>query len=195
MGRKGLDEDVILQEAVSLIAAEGIRNFSLRGLARRLRVRSASLYNHFDSLDDLFVRVARYVTEDMNRALYAAIEGRARTAAVAALFYAYRRYVAEHPEVYRVVLSLPQTPSAAVDRAAASVTGPVERVLADYDLSAEQRVHGERYLRSLMHGFATLESQGYLSHWDPPPEESCQFLADCAAGELARMEEEGRGHA
>ena len=193
MGRKGLEETAILREAVALIAAEGLRGFSLRELARRLHIQAPSLYNHFDSLDALLAGVAQYVTDDMNRALYEAIAGRQRTAAVAALFYAYRRYVREHPEIYRVVLLLPQVPGAAVDRAASSVIGPVERVLADYDLSREQAVHGGRYLRSLMHGFATLESQGYLSHW-APPEETCQFLIGCVTAELVRMEKGGDGH-
>ena len=119
MGRKGLEEAAILREAVLLIAEEGLEGFSLRGLARRLHVQSASLYNHVSSLEELLVRVARHVMDEMNRALYRALEGRAGDEAVTALFHAYRDYVHANPEVYRVVLALPRMEGEAVAAAAA----------------------------------------------------------------------------
>ena len=73
MGRKGIEEEAILDEAAALIAEEGIEGFSLRGLARRLGVRSASLYNHVSSLDDLIARVARRAMDQMNEVLRCAV--------------------------------------------------------------------------------------------------------------------------
>lgn len=40
-----------------LIAEEGMEGFSLRGLAHRLHVQSAFLYNHVFSLEELLIRV------------------------------------------------------------------------------------------------------------------------------------------
>ena len=188
MGRKGLEEAAILREAVLLIAEEGLEGFSLRGLARRLHVQSASLYNHVSSLEKLLIRVARRVMDEMNRALYRALEGRAGDEAVTALFHAYRDYVHANPEVYRVVLALPRMEGEAVAAAAAQITGPVQQVLEDYGLTPEAQVHCQRYLRSLMHGFATLENRGYLSHMEPPAGESYEFLITCALEQLHRME-------
>ena len=182
MGRKGLEEAAILREAVLLIAEEGLEGFSLRGLARRLHVQSASLYNHVSSLEKLLIRVARRVMDEMNRALYRALEGRAGDEAVTALFHAYRDYV------YRVVLALPRMEGEAVAAAAAQITGPVQQVLEDYGLTPEAQVHCQRYLRSLMHGFATLENRGYLSHMEPPAGESYEFLITCVLEQLHRME-------
>ena len=72
--------------------------------------------------------------------------------------------------------------------AAAQITGPVQRVLEDYKLTPEEQVHCQRYLRSLMHGFATLENRGYLSHMEPPAGESYEFLITCALEQLHRIE-------
>ena len=107
MGRKGLEEEAILDEAAALIAEEGIEGFSLRGLARRLGVRSASLYNHVNSLDDLIARVARRAMDQMNEVLRRAVVDKKRTEAVQAFFCAYHAYAHDNPEMYQVVLSLP----------------------------------------------------------------------------------------
>lgn len=189
MGRKGLEDETILNEALLLVAEEGIEGFSLRGLARRLGVRSASLYNHVSSLDDLLCRVARLAMGRMNEVLRDAVAGEVREGAVRALFFAYRAYARDNPEVYRVVLSIPRMPSADAGGVASQVVDPVQRVLEGYRLAPERRVHCERVVRSMLHGFASLERQGYLSHFDPPVEESYRFAIEGVCEMLARAEE------
>lgn len=189
MGRRGLEDEAILDEATALIAEEGIGGFSLRGLARRLGVQSASLYNHVSSLDDLIARVARRAMDQMNEALHRAVKDRRRAEAVRALFRAYHAYAHENPEMYQVVLSLPMMPSARATDVAAQIVDPIQEALAGYDLSPDLRVHCERLMRSMLHGFASLEHQGYLSHFDPPAEESYRFATDRACEMLERAEE------
>ena len=87
-----------------------------------------------------------------------------------------------------MVLALPRMEGEAVAAAAAQITGPVQQVLEDYELTPEEQVHCQRYLRSLMHGFATLENRGYLSHMEPPAGESYAFLITCALEQLHRTE-------
>lgn len=41
----------------------------------------------------------------------------------------------------------------------------------------------------MLHGFASLEHQGYLSHFDPPAEESYRFAIDRACEMLERAKE------
>ena len=187
MGRKGLEDSLILREAAMLIAEEGMDQFSLRKLARRLHIQSASLYNHVTSLDELLARVAHYVMEEMNLTLYRALDGKEGDEAVIALFHAYRDYVHANPEVYRVVLALPKIKGESVADAASQITGPVRLALEGYELTADQSVHCQRYLRSLMHGFSTLENRGYLSHMEPSAGESYDFLIESTLEQLHRM--------
>lgn len=190
MGRKGMEDAVILREAVSLIAEEGLERFSLRGLARRLNIQSASLYNHFASLDELLEQVAQMVIAEMNRNLDQAIQRKEREDAVRALFYAYRKYVHRNPEIYRVVLSLPHIADEKVQEAASQVTEPVRRALEGYHFPEERLMHCQRYLRSLMHGFSTLENRGYLLHMAPPASETYDWILERALEQLERMGEE-----
>ncbi len=46
MGSKGLTKEIIVQEAVALIEESGQWVISLHELARRLQVKTPSLYNH-----------------------------------------------------------------------------------------------------------------------------------------------------
>ena len=136
----------------------------------------------------MLVRVARHVMDEMNRALYRALEGKAGDEAVTALFHAYGTTVRANPEVYRVVLALPRMEGEAVAAAAAQITGadaagpgglradaggadPLPAVSAQSDAR-----------------FAALENRGYLSHMEPPAGESYEFLITCALEQLHRME-------
>ncbi len=191
MGRKGIEDSAILREAAHMIAGQGLDGFSLRGLARNLGIQPASLYNHFPSLGALLTRLALDVTQDMNRALYEAIEGRAGDDALRALLLAYREYVHTHPEMYRVVLALPRMDGEEIQSAASSLTGPVYRALEGRKLDPERRIHFQRYLRSLMHGFSTLENRGYMSHLATSSDESYEFIVECVLGQLHALEAMG----
>ena len=144
-------------------------------------------------MDELMVRLANEVVGQMNSHLYSAVEGLEREAAVTALFRAYRDYVHSAPELYRLVIRLPQSSNQEVAKIAEQITGPVVRVLEGYKLSDEQIVHCQRYLRSLLHGFSALEQKGYLSHWEPPTDVSYSFIAGTAADYLRDLENSG-GH-
>lgn len=53
MPRQGLDKAKVVQAAAELIEEKGLVRFSMAGLAKKLDVKTASLYNHVESLDAL----------------------------------------------------------------------------------------------------------------------------------------------
>ena len=59
MGSKGLTKEIIVQEAVALIEESGQWVISLHELARRLQVKTPSLYNHIANTKDLQREVFR----------------------------------------------------------------------------------------------------------------------------------------
>ncbi len=137
-------------------------NLSMGLLAERLGVKTPALYKHVTSQADLAHRIAVLAMAEFADAIRDAIQGRAGSDALAAGAQAMRTYVREHPGRY-----------AAAD-AAARPTGPddpiipaVERVVASwaamlrgYHLDSGQEIHALRMLRSVLHGFATLEAAG-----------------------------------
>ena len=75
MARKGLNTDHIVEAATELIAERGFDQFSLRELADRLGVKTASLYNHISSLSELTSNIGQLAFERMAGQLYSGTEG------------------------------------------------------------------------------------------------------------------------
>jgi hypothetical protein len=80
-----------------------------------------------------------------------------------AIARAYRSFVIEHPGLYAATvrsfrLSRPTDPE--LLEVEGEVIGVVTAVLASYGLRGDDALHAVRGLRSVVHGFATLESAG-----------------------------------
>ena len=54
-------------------------------------------------------------------------------------------------------------------------TEPSMQVLQGYAITDERRMHWQRVLRGVMHGFVSQEASGYFSHYPVDLEESYSF--------------------
>ena len=162
--RKGrLDTATVVQAAVELIEAEGLEALSLGRLARQLAVQTPSLYNHIDGLSGLQRELALMSTRDLGEAMGNAAIGKSGAEAVLALAEAYRAYVKEHTGLYMTGLrsSGLQTPiDAELQTAQERVVQIALAVVGSFGLHGEAALHAVRGLRSIVHGFATLEVAG-----------------------------------
>jgi AcrR family transcriptional regulator len=149
-------------EAGALLADEvGFAQLSMGLLAERLGVKTPSLYKHVTSQADLAHRIAVLAMTELSDAIRDATQGRAGSDALAAGAQAMRIYVREHPGRYAAGnAARPTGPDdpliPAVDRVLASWAA----VLRGYRLDSSQEIHALRMLRSMLHGFATLEVAG-----------------------------------
>ena len=175
MPRQGLTRRAVVEAAVQMIEADGLDRFSLRELARTLQVKPASLYNHVKSADDLHTEIGYYAIACMKEAQLAAIDGKTGDEAVLALAMAYYRFGKEHPELYRVILSLPMIRNDALQTAAGDIVEPIMRAMDAYELTLEQKMHLQRVLRSILHGFLTQEAAGCFRHFPVELSESLQM--------------------
>ena len=57
MFHKGLNKEVVVDAAKELIEQDGFSTFSMRKLAEKLNVKTASLYAHIDSMDALLTEI------------------------------------------------------------------------------------------------------------------------------------------
>lgn len=72
---------------------------------------------------------------------------------------------------------------------AASVTAePFMNVLDDYHISDSQKMHWQRVLRGLMHGFISEEQAGYFSHYPVSVNESYDIAISCVIDGLHKEE-------
>ena len=158
--RAGLDQASVVEAAVKLIDEEGIEQLSLGRLAERLGVRAPSLYNHVAGLPGLKHDLALYCLHDLLDLILRSTVGKSRAEAIFALANAYRAYAREAPGRYALTVQAPDPGDQEVQALAQQLVDVVRAVLAPYRLSEEVAIHAIRGLRSIVHGFISLEVAG-----------------------------------
>ncbi|MEU0592107.1 TetR/AcrR family transcriptional regulator [Streptomyces ardesiacus] len=154
----------------------GLAGLTMGLLAGRLGVRTPSLYKHVGGQDDLVRRIAVLALQEAAEAVGGAVRGYAGRDALAAAARAFRAFVLAHPGRYAATLG--QEPSGPDDPLAAAGQRLLEAfnaVLRAYDIPDRDVNHALRLLRSLFHGFATLQaSDGF--QWSTDVDESFEWL-------------------
>jgi len=191
MPRQGLNRQEVVNAAAALIEEAGYHKFSMRELADRLHVRAASLYNHVESMDELYVEIGYNAILELKQAQLSAVEGKRRDEAVGALALAYYTFAKEHAELYKVIMSVPMTKNEALLNAAGDIIEPIMRVLSEYALTEEQKMHLQRVLRSIMHGFISQEEAGCFRHFPVGAAESYRLAVDLFLAGVHEAEGEG----
>ena len=161
--RPGLDTATVVKAAADLVNAEGVQALSLGRLAELLGIRTPSLYNHIDGLPglrrELSLMNARFLGDRLGNAAI----GKSDAEALMAVAQAYRAYIKECPGLYAISLRASGTQApvdAELQSAENRVVEIVMAVMASFGLAGEDGLHAVRGLRSLVHGFATLEVAG-----------------------------------
>ena len=158
--RAGLDQASVVEAAVKLIDEEGIEQLSLGRLAERLGVRTPSLYNHVAGLPGLKHDLTLYCLHDLLDLILRSTVGKSRAEAIFALANAYRAYAREAPGRYALTVQALDPGDQEVQALAQQLVDVVRAVLAPYRLSEEDAIHAIRGLRSIVHGFISLEVAG-----------------------------------
>jgi AcrR family transcriptional regulator len=163
MSRARLDRAAVTRAALTIVDQSGPDALTLTALAKALGVRVPSLYNHVAGLPGLHRDLALLGTRELASAIAEATIGRAGDDAVLALSAAYRRFVLAHPGLYALMLRIDYARIAddpALEAESSRVVNIVVAVLSAYGLQGDDALHAVRGIRSIVHGFATLEAAG-----------------------------------
>jgi AcrR family transcriptional regulator len=178
MPRAGLAPASVTEAGAMLADEIGFAQLSMGLLAERLGVKTPSLYNHVDNLDDLIHRIAVLAATELGDALRDAIQGRAGSDALIVAAQAMRAYVKEHPGRYAAGNAVqPAGPDDPLTTAITRLLGSLSAVLRGYQLDPAQEIHALRMLRSMLHGFATLEVEGGF-RFDTDVDDSFTWMVD-----------------
>lgn len=158
--RTGLDMPTILRNAAEIADLEGIEAVTLASLAKKLNIRPPSLYNHFNGLPGLRKHLAIYALERLFEKLSYAAIGRSGDEAVKQLGITYVEFARTHPGLYEASLLAPDPADQEVQQAGQKIVDLATRVLSVYGLKDDAALHAVRGLRSILHGFASLEQRG-----------------------------------
>lgn len=161
MPRAGLDAAAVTTAGADLVDELGLDRLSMGLLAERLGIKTPSLYKHVANQADLVHRIAVLAMTELADDIRDAIAGRAGSDALVAGAHAMRRYVLAHPGRYAAGNAAIITGS---DDPLVTASGRVidswAAMLHGYELDPAQEPHALRMLRSLLHGFTTLEAIG-----------------------------------
>lgn len=161
MPRAGLAPASVTEAGAMLVDEIGFAQLSMGLVAERLGVKTPSLYKHVTSQADLAHRIAILAATELGDAIRDATQGRAGGDALAAAAQAMRTYVREHPGRYAAVNSArPDGPDDPFIPASNRALSSLSAVLRGYHLDPAQEVHALRMVRSMLHGFSTLEVAG-----------------------------------
>ena len=158
--KKGLDRARILDEARQLADQVGVANLSITRLASQLGITPPSLYAHFAGLPELRHELALRGYRELTQCMVKSGFGLSGEEALFAVCTAYLKWIRESPGLYSAIIAMSHLDSPKLKEAAADWIGVLYRALSFYGFTQEQMVHASRGLRSIVHGFGSLEKGG-----------------------------------
>ncbi|MFJ8237601.1 TetR-like C-terminal domain-containing protein [Ureibacillus sp. NPDC094379] len=173
--RVGLDLLTIINTAAEIANTEGVDNVTLAAIARKLNVRPPSLFNHIQGLPDLKRRLSLYGLTLLNEKLTEAAMGKMKDEALFSMAYGYLEFSRDHNGLYDLTLSAPESNDEEMQNASSKIIQLLSNILNDYQLTKEDTIHAIRALRSILHGFSSLE-QKQAFKLAVEPEDSFQVL-------------------
>lgn len=189
MSRNGLSKEKVVKAAVALIEQSGMAEFSMRALADSLEIKTASLYNHVESMESLFVAVCAHALQMQRDMEMDAIKGKSHSEAIFALADAYRTFAKEHKELYRLIMNTAVSSGDQLSEISQCIVEPFMTVLGHTALSDNEKYHWQRVLRGIIHGFVSQEDAGFFSHLPANVDESFRIAIRCYMDGLMQAEE------
>lgn len=159
--RTRIDRAAVVEAAAVLADHYGsVDQVTLAQLADHFQIRVPSLYNHIDGLDALRREVALLSLQALTAHIRQAAVGKAGHDALVAIAQAYRRFAQQYPGRYSATQRVTDADDQALTHAAQDLIDLLFLVLEPFALERDDALHVIRALRSITHGFVTLEATG-----------------------------------
>ncbi len=158
--RAGIKPDSVVAAAAAIADRDGWDRITLASVAENLGIKTPSLYNHVEGLADLRQKLAAYALANLKDQLHDAAIGYSSKQAFIEVGHAYVQFVREHPGLYEAINRVVSPKPEAFEQASESILNLFIRLMLPLGILEEEAVHAVRGLRSMVHGFASLESMG-----------------------------------
>lgn len=160
MARKaGLSRSDVVNAAAAIADSEGMEATSLGAVARRLGVRTPSLYSHVDGVVGLRRQLALRGAALLSRSITTAMETKSGREALRVAARATREFASEHPGLYEALTPAPrEEDDPELYAAMAEPVWELAGALVELGVDDESTVHLIRAFRSMIHGFIVLEA-------------------------------------
>jgi AcrR family transcriptional regulator len=159
--RRVLTPESVVQTAAELVNEAGsVDAVTLNRLADVLDVKVPSLYNHVDGLAGLRRDLTLLALRELVRQLRQAVRGAAGREALLHVAHAYRAFAQDNPGLYPLVLAAPPPGDQVLGELSEDLVSMLRLLMASYGLHGDEAIHAIRGLRSIVHGFVSLEQAG-----------------------------------
>lgn len=161
MGQKaGISRENVVAVAAEIADRDGIEAATLSAVARKLGIKTPSLYSHVDGVDGLRRQLAIMGSKILLDGFRAVVERSSGADALREIARVDRRFALEHPGLYASFLPAPgpeDDPELYEEMAAPVFV--VASILLDMGIPTGEAIHLVRALRSMLHGFLDLEAK------------------------------------
>ena len=158
--RAGVTVDRIVDVAAMLADRDGYDTLTIARIAEELGVRSPSLYNHVEGIDDIRRLLTVRAFDELGSVLQRSGVGRSRDDAVRATARAFRTFALAHPGMYATTVPSSEIADDDIRQAGTRAVEVVLAILRGYELDEDAAIHAARSLRAAVHGFVSLELAG-----------------------------------
>lgn len=164
MTKGNIDKESIINKAVELVNSVGIDKVTLKMLAENLGIKSPSLYNHIDGVDDLKMQLMMYGWKQAEERITQAVIGLSGFDAIRAMCYAFYDYVIENPGVFIVMLWYNKFESGEMEKATAQLLAIIFKITNSLNIPEDYCFHLIRTFRSFLEGYFLLVNNGSFGH-------------------------------
>lgn len=162
MPRQGLTKEIIAREAALLVEENGYEKLTLHKLAAKLDIKPASLYTHIKGIDELYISLSQLALSQLSTKIQEAVKGKKQGEALQTIAVSYYNYAKQNPEMYRIIMKVPDSNSEKLVEAGRSVKSILFDMLSHYTDERNEMIYYSRYYHSILHGFVSLEKAGFF---------------------------------
>ena len=170
-------KEACLNEALAIVARDGIEHLSLREVARRLSISHQTPYRHFKSRDHLLAALVARAYRDFASVLDKAADDPDAEKALAQMGVAYLDYAAREPLAYRLMFGTPLPPASehpemmgearhAFDLLLRALERRSQAASSERPRNRDAMYRDALFVWSALHGFASIRSSSIFQTLD-----------------------------
>lgn len=167
---------LVIETASQIADEQGLNNLSLKAVAEKLNVRTPSLYNHIESLDDLLREVAHKGMRSMNEQMAHTAIGKSGDAAMKSVSVEYLNFVIEHPGVYETIQWATWHGTDETAQIFENYINILSTIISSYNFPSESTEEILNLFTGLLHGFTTLQVRYAFSNPQKVRNELCNAV-------------------
>lgn len=173
---------LVIETASQIADEQGLNSLSLKAVAEKLNVRTPSLYNHIESLDDLLREVAHKGMRSMNEQMAQAAIGKSGDTALKGVSVEYLNFIIEHPGVYETIQWATWHGTEETAQIFGNYIKILSTIISSYNFPSESTNEILNLFTGFLHGFTTLQVRYAFSDPQKVRDELCNAVGTIMLG-------------